>query len=86
MPVKKVQVPGVKGGGDSLGNTYDSTNEMWEAELGRAEPTSEEGWYGTDSHSNRDGSFVVVTCDLHQSGTAPLLDVLLCSQDEPDSQ
>ena len=46
MPAKNLQVPGVTGGEDTLGMKYGSTDEMWAAELGRADPTSEEGWYG----------------------------------------
>jgi hypothetical protein len=46
MPGKSLQVPGVKGGEDTLGIKYGSTDEMWAAELGRADPTSDEGWYG----------------------------------------
>jgi len=46
MSTKNVEVPGVKGGEDTFGIKYASTNEMWKAELGRADPTSADGWYG----------------------------------------
>lgn len=36
----------VAGGEDSEGGRYNSTDEMWRTELGRAEPKSSEGWYG----------------------------------------
>jgi len=45
-PASKVDVEGVSGGSDSFGNTYESTGDMWQKELGKANPTSKKGWYG----------------------------------------
>mmetsp|Transcript_20749 Transcript_20749/g.50349 ORF Transcript_20749/g.50349 Transcript_20749/m.50349 type:complete len:257 (-) Transcript_20749:253-1023(-) len=49
-PASKVIVDGVKGGSDSFGNVYESTAEMWQKELGKANPTSKKGWYGKAVH------------------------------------
>eukprot|EP00286_Rhodomonas_abbreviata_P008534 CAMPEP_0181328370 /NCGR_PEP_ID=MMETSP1101-20121128/22671_1 /TAXON_ID=46948 /ORGANISM="Rhodomonas abbreviata, Strain Caron Lab Isolate" /LENGTH=131 /DNA_ID=CAMNT_0023437237 /DNA_START=213 /DNA_END=605 /DNA_ORIENTATION=- len=46
MPVKRIRVAGVAGGADTEGQLYGSTDEMWEAELGKVDPQSADGWYG----------------------------------------
>mmetsp|Transcript_64721 Transcript_64721/g.159285 ORF Transcript_64721/g.159285 Transcript_64721/m.159285 type:complete len:254 (-) Transcript_64721:263-1024(-) len=40
------RIDGVEGGTDSWGNTYASTSDMWKKELGKANPESQQGWYG----------------------------------------
>ena len=46
MRTQKVRVAAIAGGEDSEGGTYGSTDEMWKTELNKADPKSEEGWYG----------------------------------------
>lgn len=43
---QKVRVAAIAGGEDSLGGTYGSTDEMWKQELSKADPKSDDGWYG----------------------------------------